>query len=675
MHTQNSSLQRKTNQNFGRVITTIVISFSLIGVLLARPPAAWAVYTLTLAGNIATLTGDGDPDTIIIDVDGSNNLRHNLVDVALNSNIDWDPTQPLDQTLLNDAAVTININAGAGDDVIILGSSSAPASQLLASFNINGEGNNDTLTFDNSADTTARNVIVSSATSVTGMGILPTFSGVETIGISTGTGTDTINIGGPANSLDGIDTVTVNPDGGADTLTINDQSDATANTYIVSNSSVRRTSPNPTVTINYNNALESILLNTGTATDTITVQSSLASTPIQINSGDGNDSLTVNTLDDVLGLLTISGGTTGIDTVAVDDTGDGSANTYTVTPATVQHNVTNVISYETSVDSLSFKGSNANGDILIITGTVGSPVNTYTITSNYVHQTGVATVTYNSSVNNLSINGSSTLDTFLLQSTAISTSLTGGGSEDKFIFSNGVNLNGGTLNGGPGDDELNYSAYTTGVNATIGGSATGTAGISQISNITGGLGDDTLTGNSSPNTFSGGPGNDTINGKTGNDILIGGLGNDTYVFNDTVWGTDSVTEAASEGLDTMTFASLTTPLTITVSSVIVTDGTSTATHPNNEVEQVISGSGNDTFNVTASALVSRSITLNGGPHSTGDTLNYDSLGLVVTSTTNTINTEGRQPLFHLQIEKVNIKPIGGEPDLLPVFLPVVGKGF
>ena len=49
-------------------------------------------------------------------------------------------------------------------------------------------------------------------------------------------------------------------------------------------------------------------------------------------------------------------------------------------------------------------------------------------------------------------------------------------------------------------------------------------------------------------------GNDTLEGGTGTDTLIGGGGDDTYVFSGLGLGTDSITEAANVGTDTLDFS-------------------------------------------------------------------------------------------------------------------------
>jgi Ca2+-binding RTX toxin-like protein len=75
-----------------------------------------------------------------------------------------------------------------------------------------------------------------------------------------------------------------------------------------------------------------------------------------------------------------------------------------------------------------------------------------------------------------------------------------------------------------------------------------------IENLIGGAGHDTLTGNSVANTLTGG---------RGNDLLIGGPGDDTYVFGvASVLEADQVTENVNEGIDTLSFAAITTKVAL-----------------------------------------------------------------------------------------------------------------
>ncbi len=107
-------------------------------------------------------------------------------------------------------------------------------------------------------------------------------------------------------------------------------------------------------------------------------------------------------------------------------------------------------------------------------------------------------------------------------------SITGGAGDDTFAFSTGGSL-AGSLNGAGGTiDKLDYSALSSDVTVSLaGGSASGVTGtVSNIENITGGSGNDSLTGDANANTINGGSGNDTITGNAGADALDGGFGTD-----------------------------------------------------------------------------------------------------------------------------------------------------
>jgi Ca2+-binding RTX toxin-like protein len=78
-----------------------------------------------------------------------------------------------------------------------------------------------------------------------------------------------------------------------------------------------------------------------------------------------------------------------------------------------------------------------------------------------------------------------------------------------------------TYSGGAGSDTVDYSDETAGVTASLdgvandGGDTIGT----DVENLTGGSGADTLTGNSGPNVLKGGPGADTLTGLGGDDVF------------------------------------------------------------------------------------------------------------------------------------------------------------
>ncbi|WP_309087228.1 type I secretion C-terminal target domain-containing protein [Phenylobacterium sp.] len=127
-------------------------------------------------------------------------------------------------------------------------------------------------------------------------------------------------------------------------------------------------------------------------------------------------------------------------------------------------------------------------------------------------------------------------------------SLVGGNGNDNLAGDGGADtLSGGlgndTLNGGGGDDAVDggdgvdmvvfggNEALT--VNLSTAGPQTintahGSDTITNVENVGGGFGNDTITGDSGANLLTGGAtGHDILSGAGGNDLLFGGLGNDT----------------------------------------------------------------------------------------------------------------------------------------------------
>jgi Ca2+-binding RTX toxin-like protein len=89
------------------------------------------------------------------------------------------------------------------------------------------------------------------------------------------------------------------------------------------------------------------------------------------------------------------------------------------------------------------------------------------------------------------------------------------------------------LSGGTGWDTADYQYDTHNLNLSIDGVANdGETGeldniLTDVEQVRGGSGNDTMTGNADGNTFWGGAGNDSISGGLGNDWLAGGPGADT----------------------------------------------------------------------------------------------------------------------------------------------------
>ncbi|NBZ89921.1 M10 family metallopeptidase C-terminal domain-containing protein [Stagnihabitans tardus] len=97
-----------------------------------------------------------------------------------------------------------------------------------------------------------------------------------------------------------------------------------------------------------------------------------------------------------------------------------------------------------------------------------------------------------------------------------------------------------TFDGGTGADLVSFSDKTLAVSVTLAGSAFADVSVGgtvedrlrNVEDLTGGAGNDSLTGDALANLLEGGSGNDLLTGRGGIDTLDGNTGSDTASFND-----------------------------------------------------------------------------------------------------------------------------------------------
>jgi Ca2+-binding RTX toxin-like protein len=210
---------------------------------------------------------------------------------------------------------------------------------------------------------------------------------------------------------------------------------------------------------------------------------------------------------------------------------------------------------------------------------------------------------------------------------------------------------------------LDLSAWTTPVavsyvgalDAGFVGTASGTGGVRNLRHVIGGTKDDDIRAGGLPVWFEGRDGNDSLRGSLQGDRLDGGAGDDTlegswgddrYVFAD-AFGSDTVAENASGGVDTMDFSTVTAALDVILGSVTVTDGTSTATHAGSHIEQVIGGLADDDF-VLSGPAVTFPGTLDGGAGT--NTLWYDD---PTPALAEAVDVDGTTPLVGVVLNVAN----------------------
>jgi len=182
--------------------------------------------------------------------------------------------------------------------------------------------------------------------------------------------------------------------------------------------------------------------------------------------------------------------------------------------------------------------------------------------------------------------------------------LDGGAGNDTLLGNAGNDTLGGgagndTLNGGAGTDTASYAgeAGAMFVSLVAGTARRGAAGapvedsLVSIENVTGGAGNDTLTGNGSANVLGGGAGNDTLTGNGGNDTLLGGLGNDTL--------------NGGAGSDTASYAGETDAMFVSLAGGTARRGAAAAAIEDTlaAIENVTGGAGSDTLTGNGNANI------------------------------------------------------------------------
>jgi Ca2+-binding RTX toxin-like protein len=420
------------------------------------------------------------------------------------------------------AGQPVTVNEGSGTDTVTLSPSAESLKNIQGNVTVNAGPGSDVLNVDDQNDTTAGDAytITGSTVQRTGAAAI-TFNGAQSLvvngsssvgitynidgtangaplTVNAGSGNDGFNITPDNHLLDNVQAaVTLTDGGGSNVLTIDDQNDTAAGgTYTINAGSVQRTG---SALVSYGGVQSIVVNGSSSAAMTYTINGTAAGVPLTVNAGSGDDTVTVggagNTLDVLQGALTVNG-QDGTDVLNLNDQGGTTGQTYTLGSGSLQRPGAATITYSGVEKVILNAGSGS--DTLVGPNTAS----TWTIMGTNAGRVGLLTFT---GIENL----------------------TGGGGADTFKFHRGQKIT-GTINGGGGTNTLDYSLYTTSVVVNlVSGTATATGGISAIANVTGGSGNDLLTGDSAANVLMGNAGNDTLLGGGGSDILVGGAGNDS----------------------------------------------------------------------------------------------------------------------------------------------------
>jgi hypothetical protein len=344
-------------------------------------------YTFTGGGTpVGTATGDASGDTLYLQAIGGF-IEHSTDNVTYSA--DWGGGLMIAAATAN----TININQGPGPatHAVVLGGTTAPASALQATINVNNGGASYSLVVDDSTDAT-QGVYTISASKYTGPTLLVNVVGFMGLGrtLLGGTQNNTFNI-------------TSTFSGEPDTVTGNAGSD----------------------TFNVQSTSSDTTLNTGAGDDTVNVFAS-GNAPLNIHGQSGTDTVTLGGSTVVpLGMQGLHG-TINIDNAAgstnlvLDDSQDTTARTATLSNDGTNGQVTGVspatIHYVNSgTDSLTVHGG-SGGNTFTVNGTLvnaGVP-NTPTTLDKGSGPNNTVNVTATTAGTVLNLTGSGTPDTVKL---------------------------------------------------------------------------------------------------------------------------------------------------------------------------------------------------------------------------------------------------------------------
>ena len=504
-------------------------------------------------------------------------------------------------------------------------------------------------------------------------------------------GTDTINVssdapanGGNLNAIDGV--LRTLSGSGPDVLNISQSGLATSDIVTVNTGTgfgpITGTAGGGWTIEDFGIFTGGVNLFTGTAGDTINVLNTFAGEPVNINAGGGSDVITFADGATLSG--TVDGGT-GTDTIDYTP--------YT-TPVAVN------LGLGSNGLGASFDGTQENP------GTASTATGTATITNyNILAKTFDISITMSNLTpaqvtgfhihrGAVGVNGPIIIDltgatrtpagtgfTVNLTGVSLATSLLGGVANEAAFLGGQTYFNFHTA-ADPGG-AIRGQIFTNANAQFLFGTATGTGGVSNVENATGGSAADSLVGSFAVNALNGLAGNDTLVGGPGNDMVLGGANDDVLIWNngdntdtlDGEAGNDTVAVNGSVTIgDTFTVGANGTriafartnlvPFTLDIGTaetlrVVGVGGDDTTTVndltgvANLSTVNLFGLGGNDTFNLNGYAPAGVAVTVNGNGHTTGDTLNFDALGGTAIVTPTTIGN-GTQAISYTQIETVNV---------------------
>jgi hypothetical protein len=285
--------------------------------------------------------------------------------------------------------VTVNINSSAPSMTGTLSNIAGPVNVVNSSgghttLNVSDFGSNTgvTATVTNSSITGLAPVAITynagqvSSVSLIGSGGNDTFN-VQSTGVNTalsvdgGSGNDTVNVNGNAPSLSGtlvniVGPISVSNTSGHTILNVGDEGDSAGLTATITNNAITGLAP---AAITYSaGPVSAVNITGGTGNDVFNVQSTASTTPLTIDGSNGSDTVNVGstapalggTVANIAGSISV-GNTSGQTALVVDDSGDATGQTVSVTSSAVTGLAPAAINYTAGqVPSVSVHGGSGN---------------------------------------------------------------------------------------------------------------------------------------------------------------------------------------------------------------------------------------------------------------------------------------------------------------------------
>jgi|GEM_PF-5748335 len=459
--------------------------------------------------DLRVISGLGSETIDLISLDPTSSLTN--IELDAGSSLAADPANDIIRVRSTSAGVTnIDILAGLGNDSIQIYDGTNTVDNINGAISIFGEGGNDTLTVIDSGDSTAPGDVIT-VTSTTISGLYPatiTFTDIDTLNVTGTGGVDTINVNFGA-QLD-LDFVNINGSDGDDVFNLNTSTPDMVDTRL-----------------NGNAGADDFIFMAGSVlrgfidggADFDTIDYSNYTTAIYIALA------TLGTTDGFRGRET-TGSFDHVVAGADFDNIDDLVGTSLGANDTLQ-----------GANFNNYWGITSNNGGFVIADRTNLMIGRPTTPADAMLGAGERRINF-----------------------ASFEDLVGGTQDDRFDLTDTFGLT-GSLNGGAGNDSLDYRDYTTDINVNlVNGTATniggnllvGTGGDvdNSIENVFGGNGDDLITGDNDHNILGDGFGDDTLDGGDGNDVFLmePGLAGSEDVITD-IHGNDTIDfRFASQGI-------------------------------------------------------------------------------------------------------------------------------